>query len=105
MSHVERASTHETSTDSFRAPMTEEHPTDDPVAQVARLSDYLWSHFPDEMARTNTQLPEAPADVAIRLISSLHASTPPTVVRRCDQPYCNQPYGHTDQCPQFTQGR
>jgi hypothetical protein len=89
-------STHETAEDSFIAPNSQKPLSKAPSAQISRLKAYLEEAFPDEMVRSNTQHGEAPADLAIRLLAALTASTPPTQRRRCEAPYCNKSAGHTD---------
>lgn len=97
ISHAERAENHETTEDNFQPPGTQSPLSKAPTAQLGRLKSYLEVNFPDELLRV-TQHGEATVDVAIRLLASLHAYTPPGQVQRCDQPYCNRPLGHKDIC-------
>lgn len=89
-------STHETGEDSFLAPGSARQLSKAPSAQVGRLKSYLEENFPDELARSNTQFGEAPADLAIRLLASLTATTPPTQRKRCSVEYCNKNADHKD---------
>lgn len=67
-----------------------------PTAQVSRLKEFLAANFPEEVERSNAQHPETAADTAIRLLTGMHAHTPPTEVRRCGDQYCNKPQHHKD---------
>jgi hypothetical protein len=68
-----------------------------PEHQVLHLEAYLASQFPDEVHRTNYQVPETPVDTAIRLLSGLHAQVAVTNPQaRCPEQYCNKPVGHRD---------
>jgi hypothetical protein len=64
-----------------------------PPMQVARLKAYLAEHWGEDRD-PGRPLGEHPADTAIRLLSGLGA-TSPAAPQRCDEPYCNQPSGHT----------
>lgn len=66
----------------------------EPTFEIARLAAFLDTSFPEEMTRSNRQVPESPVDVAIRLLQALSASAPPHVLERCGEEYCNQPQGH-----------
>lgn len=100
-SHMETAGQTETSDDNLVPPGAQAYPqglgTADDSAEVSRLAMFLAVNFPDEVNRTNVQVPESPVDVAIRLLTGLHAHTAnaePDV--RCAQEFCNKPQGHTD---------
>lgn len=65
--------------------------------QVARLEAYLNENFPAEMsAPPGSPDADTPTDVAIRLLTRLSASAHPGRVTRCDEQFCNKPFGHTD---------
>ncbi len=96
----------DTTNDSFVAPGNEPLPQtdsegnpslDDPAydnLNIDRLRDFLEARFPHEMGLTNTQVPESPVDVAIRLLTQFHATS--MSVPRCETSYCNKPKGHVD---------
>lgn len=63
---------------------------------LGRLQGFLEEHFPDEVTRSNLQHPEGPVEVAIRLLTGLHAQKPPTQVERCPAEYCNKPVNHRE---------
>lgn len=96
MPTIQYGGTHPTGEDSFVAPNSEKPLSKAPTAQISRLKTYLEEHFPDEVARSNTQHGEAPCDLAIRLLDLLSTRTPPTQMRRCGVAYCNKIDGHTD---------
>lgn len=68
-----------------------------PMQQVKRLKDYLEINYPDEMTRSNKQVKEHPADIAIRLLTGMAAKAHPASVQRCAQNYCNKPQNHIDE--------
>lgn len=98
ITHGEIAGVHETAADNYEAPgqTTHEVTGHEASAELDRLHLWLAQHFPDEVTRTNTQQPEGPVDLAIRLLSGLSASVPPSQQERCTESYCNKPAGHTD---------
>lgn len=91
--------TTETSNDNLVPPgMTaHERVEDDAVLQVTRLAQFLETAFPDEIALSNRQQPEAPVETAIRLLQSFASKTPPSQIERCATEYCNKVSGHTDE--------
>jgi len=68
-----------------------------PAQQVGRLKTYLEINFPDEMVRSNAQVKEHPADIAIRLLTKFTATVHPSQQLRCDQQFCNKALNHLDE--------
>lgn len=62
--------------------------------ELGRLADFLEQRFPDELDLSNRQEPESTVDVAIRLLTLFHATSP--TAARCKTSYCNKPQGHQD---------
>jgi hypothetical protein len=71
--------------------------TGDPNFALAKLASFLEDFFPEEVRRTNVQVPDSPVDVAIRLLQGLSASAPLSALPRCSEDYCNQPQGHSSE--------
>lgn len=69
---------------------------DHAILQVTKLAGFLIEFYPDEVALTNRQVPETPADTAIRLILSLSATAPRSALQRCQEDSCNKVHGHAD---------
>ncbi len=97
------AQTTDTSNDVLTPPGAEvfdlpEFETGNPTFEIAKLAAFIDETFPRELDRTNTQVPDSPVDVAIRLLMRLSATAGPHAITRCDQEYCNRPQGHTGDC-------
>lgn len=65
-----------------------------PQEEIEGLDRFLRTRFPGERERTNRQVPETAVQTAVRLLQALAARTPPTLVQRCQEEFCNQPAGH-----------
>src|SRR5262245_58076677 len=101
ISPIEVAGQQETAEDSLVPPGAEPHypqqPSEAPEVQVGHLEAFLADQFPDEVGRTNYQVPETPVATAIRLLTGLHAQAVMTTPgARCTEPYCNKNAGHKD---------
>lgn len=72
----------------------EQEETGDPIFEITKLASFLDDAFPGERSRSNRQVPEPVVDTAIRLLQSLSAAAPLSVLSRCPQEYCNRPEGH-----------
>lgn len=97
--HSETAGQTETSDDNLIPPGAEPFRLGEGAsysAQVLRLEAFLAERFPDEVGRSNYQRQENAVETAIRLLTGLHAHTPPTQVERCTAEFCNKPRNHTD---------
>lgn len=92
-------SNHDTTTQDIVPPGADTHVAKNgsPMMQVKRIKDFLEINYPDEMQRSNKQVVEHPADIAIRLLAGLTAKAHPSQVVRCAFNYCNKPESHIDE--------